>query len=59
MRKYNTVSEVKAKLEQDIKKLEQELNELDDDFFADIIELQIEQKREMLTDKDFLIGQTK
>ena len=57
--KFENVNEVKKHLQSEIYKMEKEIQDINDDFFTEDLQILVVEYKKMLKDNDFLIGMTR
>lgn len=57
--KFENVNEVKKHLQSEIYKMEKEIQDINDDFFTEDLQISVTEYKKMLKDNDFLIGMTR
>lgn len=57
--KFENVNEVKKHLQSEIYKMEKEIQDINDDFFTEDLQILVIEYKKMLKDNDFLIGMTR
>ena len=59
MQKFENVKEAKEYMQSEIDRMEKEIQNIDDDFFTEDLQILVSEYKNMLNDNDFLIGMTK
>ena len=57
--KFENVNEVKKHLQSEIYKMKKEIQDINDDFFTEDLQILVVEYKKMLKDNDFLIGMTR
>ena len=57
--KFENINEVKKHLQSEIYKMEKEIQDINDDFFTEDLQILVIEYKKMLKDNDFLIGMTR
>ena len=57
--KFENVNEVKKHLQSESYKMEKEIQDINDDFFTEYLQILVTEYKKMLKDNDFWIGMTR